>query len=301
MTKLLNTHPRAASFGAFAAAPAFPGAPRIAFSPPDDNGTGKTAEELAAEAAAADAAAAAAKTADDKTAEEQAAADAAAAAAAAEAGGKDKGLLAEVMAKKNKIKELEANLAKFEGIDPVAVRALIDEKRAAELSAEEAKGNFARVKEMMVEEHGKATQTLQEQVDALTAQIAERDGTINDLTIGRSFSESTFIGDELIMPRGKARTLYSGHFEVVDGKIVGYDKPSGAKDRTELVGADGKPVSFEDAIKRIIDSDPDKDSLYRDKAKAGAGSSSKKVQVGKPAVTTGRGVDRILASLNAGK
>lgn len=310
MTEALK-QTRASSFGAFAALPMYPGAPRIAFAPENEGGT-KTAEELAAETAAAAAAEAAAATAaaeaeaaknkTGKTAEELAAEEAAAAAAAAETN-KDKGLLAEVMAKKNKIKELETNLARFDGIDPDAVRALLDEKRTAELTAEEAKGNFSRVKEMMVAEHEKATKTLQETIADLTTKLSEKDGTINELTIGRSFSESKFIGEDLVLPRTKARAIYSSHFDVVDGKIVGFDKPAGAKERTQIVGTDGNPVPFEDAIKRIVDADPEKDSLYRDKSKPGANSSSKKIEAGKEVVQDKGlfGAARILAGLNAAK
>jgi hypothetical protein len=305
MTEALK-QTRASSFGAFAALPMYPGAPRIAFAPENEGGT-KTAEELAAETAAAEAAAAtaaaeaeAAKNKTGKTAEELAAEEAAAAAAETN---KDKGLLAEVMAKKNKIKELETNLAKFDGIDPDAVRALLAEKRTAELTAEEAKGNFARVKEMMVTEHDKATKTLQDTIADLTVKLSEKDGTINELTIGRSFSESKFIGEDLVLPRTKARAIYSSHFDVVDGKIVGFDKPAGAKERTQIVGTDGNPVPFEDAIKRIVDADPEKDSLYRDKSKPGANSSSKKIEAGKEVVQDKGlfGAARILAGLNAAK
>jgi hypothetical protein len=297
---------RATAMGAFASAPMYPGAPRIAFDTPNDQGTGKTAEELAAEAAAATAAAEAAAAEAAKTnlptkTPEELAAEEAAAAEAAKGG--DKGLLREVMEKKNKIKELEATIARFDGIDPDAVRALLDEKRAAELAAQEAAGNFTRVKEMMVEEHTKATRTLAEQIADLQKQLASRDDTINELTVGRSFSESKFIGEDLVLTRGKARQLYASHFAVIDGKIVGYDKPADAKERTMIVGGDGNPVTFEDAIKRIIDADPEKDSLYRDKAKPGAGSLTAKVgEVKEPTKDKGiRGVERILAGLNAGK
>lgn len=297
MTEVLKKYHRAASFGAFAAAPMYPGAPRIAFEAPDGSGGAGGNDDDAAAKAAADAEKAQA----EKAAAEKAAADKLAAEKAGEE--KDKGLLREVMEKKTKIKELETQLSRFDGIDPDAVRALLDEKRAAELAAEEAKGNFARVKEMMAEEHTKATTTLQEQIADLQKQLAQRDDTINDLTIGRSFSESKFIGEDLVMPRAKARALYSGHFEVQDGKIVGFDKPAGAKERTMLIDGSGKPVSFEEAIKRIIDADPDKDSLYRDKAKAGAGSASVKVADAKTVEKDKglHGVSRILAGLNAGK
>jgi hypothetical protein len=302
MTEALKTYSRASSFGAFAAAPMYPGAPRIAFAPADEGtgGNGGTDDDAAAKAAADKAEA-------DKVAAEKAEADRLAAEKAGDDKDKDKtkdnGLLAEVMAKKNKIKELEATIARFDGIDPVAVRALLDEKRQAELSAEEAKGNFERVKEMMAEEHTKDKKSLQDTIADLQKKLEGANGTINDLTVGRSFSESKFIGEDLVLPRAKARAIYSGHFDVVDGQIVGFDKPVGAKERTQLIDAAGKPVSFDEAIKRIIDADPEKESLYRDKAKVGAGSTSQKVA--DPKVENKDkalfGAARILAGLNAAK
>ncbi|QIG75610.1 hypothetical protein EVC20_039 [Rhizobium phage RHph_Y2_17_1] len=308
MTEALKKYTRASSFGAFAAAPMYPGAPRIAFAPPGDGdgGAGGSDDDAAAKAAADKAAADKAEA--DKTAAEKAEADRLAAEKAAgddkdKNKDKDNGLLAEVMAKKNKIKDLEATLAKFDGIDPDAVRALLEEKRKTELAAEEAKGNFERVKEMMAEEHTKDKKSLQDTIAELQKKLEGANSTINDLTVGRSFSESKFIGEDLVLPRAKARAIYSGHFDVVDGQIVGFDKPAGAKERTMMVDAAGKPVSFDEAIKRIIDADPEKDSLYRDKAKAGAGSSTQKVADTKVEQKDKAlfGAARILAGLNATK
>ncbi|WP_141690331.1 MULTISPECIES: DUF6651 domain-containing protein [unclassified Ensifer] len=303
MTKLLTKYSRAASFGAFAARPMYPGAPRIAFAPENeggndgggsDDGAGTGDDKSGDDKSGDDKTGSEdkGKSGDDKTGDDK-----------NKTGDGDKTLLREVMEKKNRIKDLESDLKRFEGIDPDAVRALLEEKRAAELKAEEEKGNFARVKEMMVIEQDKALKSLNDQIADLQAQLGQKDSTINELTVGRSFSESKFIGEDLVLTRGKARALYSSHFEVVDGRIVGYDKPVGAKDRTEIVGADGKPVSFEDAIKRIVDADPDKESLYRDKSKPGAGSSSTKVDLPKTKEQDKGlyGAGRILAGLNAGK
>lgn len=300
-TVTTNLRASAASFGAFAAAPMYPGAPRIMFDAPNDQGTKetKTADELAAEQAAADAAA--------KAAEEETARLAAEEAAKTKnktdddtGKGEDKGLLAEVMAKKTKIKDLETQLSRFDGIDPDAVRALLEEKRSNELAAEEAKGNFERVKEMMAEQHTKDKKSLEDQVAALTAQLADRDETINELTVGRSFSESKFISDDLVLTRSKTRQLYAAHFDAEAGVAIGYDKPKGAKDRTILVDAAGKPLSFDEALRAIVEADPDKDELLRDKAKVGAGSQTKKVDP--PAEGKNKdlyGVSRIAAGLAA--
>lgn len=310
MKKLMNT---VASYGAFAARPMFPGAPQIMFAPETGAGSGASADG-ANEGAGSDEGAEdgnAGAGADDAAA---VAAAAAAAAAAAEKDAKDSkdgktddekaGLLREVMEKKSTIKELKDQLKAFEGIDPAAVRALIEEKRQAELAAEEAKGNFDRVKQMIVEAHESEKKSLSDTIADLQAQIAARDSELDKLTIGQSFALSSFIGDELTLTPSKAKLVYGSYFERVDGKTVGYDKPAGASDRTMLVGANGEPLSFEDAMRKIVDADPEKDKLLKTKVAPGAGSSSKKVDP-----TAGKqepakkvfGVSRIELGLSAGK
>ena len=67
--------------------------------------------------------------------------------------------------------------------------------------------------------------------------------------------------------------------------MVGYDKPRGSAGRAQLVDQLGNPVAFEDAMRKIIEADPDKDSLLRSKVKQGANSQSTaatKVPSGQP-------------------
>lgn len=235
-----------------------------------------------------------AKAAAAKAAAEAADAEAAAAAAAAEkakqAGGggekkptdEEAKLLKEVMQKKGKLDEANAaltaaqeQLKKFEGIDPEAVRALLKEKQDAETAALEAKGEWSRLKERMADEHGKEKKTLQEQIDALKGQLGAREGVINELTVGTQFSQSQFISAELALTPAKARVIYGDHFELVDGKVVAYDKPKGAAERTMIVNGAGAAVSFDDALRKIVEADPEKDHLLKSKVKPGAGSDSR--------------------------
>jgi hypothetical protein len=279
----------------------------MTFEAPNDNGGG-TGDEAAAAQAAAEAAA---------TAEAAAAAELAAAEAAAAEAAKNKGdeteaqkLLREVMDKKTKLKEatdkaatLEAELKKFEGIDLEEVKALLANKRAGELAAEEAKGNFDRAKQMLIDEAKRDKEALEAQVAELLARNASASKTIDELTVGRAFSDSTYIGEDLVLTKSKARQLYGTHFEQLDGVTVGYDKPAGAANRTLLIGADGNALAFDEAMKRIIEADPDKEQLLRAKGNPGSASVSTKVPVvdkkdeGKGLF----GVQRILAGLNSGQ
>lgn len=201
-------------------------------------------------------------------------------------------LLKEVMQKKTAltaattaVTELTTRLKEFDGIDPVAVRALLAQQKTAETAALEAAGEWTRLKDRMSAEHTVATGALQTENAALKAQLAASRGSINDLSIGTRFGSSTFITDELVLTPSKTRIVYGDHFDLVDGKVVGYDKPRGATNRTALVDQHGNSVDFDAALRKIVEADPDKDHMLKSKVKAGAGSNSKaNAEVRKPEV-----------------
>jgi len=231
-----------------------------------------------AAAAEAEAAAAAAK----------AAAEAEAAKAAAEAKkptDEEARLLKENMKRKADLQKATEDLAKvqtqlkqFEGIDVEAVKKLMADQRAAEEKQLEAKGDFDRLKQRMAEEHGKEVGTLKEQLAALQGQLGNATKTIDDLSIGTQFGQSSFIQEELTLTPTKARVIYANHFDVEDGKVVGYDKPRGSASRTALVDQYGTPVGFDAALRSIVEADPEKDHLIKSKVKVGANSDSRKPQ-----------------------
>ena len=174
------------------------------------------------------------------------------------------------------LKTAQEALKRFDGIDPDAVKKLLADQKSAEEKALEAKGDWDRLKARMAEEHGKEVNTLQDQIKQLTEELGKSKGTVKDLSIGTQFSQSKFIAEELTLTPAKARVIYGDHFDVEDGKIVGYDKPRGASSRTAIVDQYGNAVGFEDALKKIVEADPEKDHLLKSKMKPGAGSESKK-------------------------
>lgn len=192
-------------------------------------------------------------------------------------------LLKEVMQKKEALNKTQADFdafkKQFEGIDPVAVRALIESQKTAETAALEEKGEWGRLKERMAAEHTATVKTLSDQVLALQTQISDGARRENDLSIGNSFAQSQFISSELTLTPAKAKVVYSNHFELVDGKVVGYDKPKGEANRTPLVDASGNPVAFDAALRKIVDADPDKNALLKSTIKPGANSNTKKVDI----------------------
>jgi chemotaxis protein histidine kinase CheA len=210
---------------------------------------------------------------------------------------------AQLKEKDQTISEMQKQLKAWEGLNPDEVKSLVQAQKDAETRKLEEKGQFEKVKEQMNEAHQAELQTLQEQIEALNKEIAGRDNQIEDLSVGNTFSASKFIADELTLPVSKARTLYGAHFERgEDGKIVGYDKPMGSEGRAPYVNASGEPLAFDAALKKIVDSDPDKDSLYRSKAKPGAGSGTdaKAGSSGEASQSLAPGRDRIKAAIDSG-
>lgn len=276
--------------------------PQIALSPPNEDGS-PTAEELAAAEA----------TAREEEAARQAEADRVAAEAAEAERIKNltdaekAELVREVMDKKNKLKEEKAEkerlaneLKKFEGIDPEVVRQLLKEKQDRELADAEAKGEFDRVKALMAETAAAEKKGLEDQLEALRGDLSKKDAVIDELTVGQNFALSSYIKEDLVLTPAKARQLYAGHFELKDGVLVGYDKPKGVAGRTEQVGSDGKPLSFDAVMKKIIEADPEKEQLLRVKGAPGAGSKTKKdlpSQVDNKGLEGLHGKDRIAALL----
>jgi len=274
---------------------------------PDGGGGGGDDEAAIAAQAAADKAAA------DKIAAD--AAEAARIAALPKPTDAEAKLLRELMGHKRKAEEvaaektaLETKLKAFEGIDPEAVRSLLADKTAADAAkakAEEdrqlAAGEFAAVRTRMAGEHVKAIELKDEAIAAERARISGLEKTIRELTIGTSFASSVYLRDETLLPPRQARLSYERHFEVVDGIVQAFDKPAGSSDRIPLVDARGQPLPFDEAMKAIIDADPDRDALLRAKGTPGSGVVPGGVKV---PVTGGggeelTGLDRIAAGLRA--
>jgi len=218
-------------------------------------------------------------------------------------------LLKEVMkrkgnetALKTEVADLKSQLQKFDGIDVDQVRALLREKSERETAELEARGEFDRVKQQMTQAHNEALNALKQgyetQVSDLSGKLDAMTAQITELTIGRSFSDSSFVRDTLTLTPSKARVVFGGHFELKDGAVVAYDKPAGSANRTVLVDGTGAPMPFDAAIEKIVKADPDADHLVRSKMKPGAGSNNDRGT--KPETKVGSGRDRITAAVNGG-
>lgn len=286
--------------GSFARVLAGPFGKHIALAPEneggsDDGNKDSSADDAAAKAAA-DAAAAAAKELADKAADKK---------DGEKLSDAEHKLLADVMKHKKTAKELKEQL---DSVAPLAkaiedlggldkLRALAEAQVAAEKDKLEKAGEFDRLKTMIVEENQKKIKEIQDEVAAKETALSNAQRTIDDLTIGVAFGASEVIND-LVLTVAKTRQIYGGHFETENGVVVGYDKPKGSAQRTKLVDGSGEPLSFDAALKKLVDTDPDRDRLMKSKIISGNGS---KTTDDKTTVKAGElvGTSRIAAALAA--
>lgn len=187
-------------------------------------------------------------------------------------------LLKEVMALKEKQRVADAELKAYKDAagdsKPEDLKTLIDAKKAADLAALEKRGEYDRILEQVKTEHAKELETLRGELEATKLLVSQKDDSLVELTVGRAFSESAFIREKSVIPASIARKEFGTHVDIVDGVAVVYDKPRGAAERTPIVGADGKPKSFEEGIAAVYASHPESSGLIKAVGKPGANSSN---------------------------
>lgn len=212
-------------------------------------------------------------------------------------------LLREVMQFKATNKTLEASLNELKSVlgdvKPEDVRALLQERAERERAELEAKGEYQRILEQVKQENEREKGTLSTRLSELQEALSQRDRQIEEMTVGRSFYESAFIRENSVITPSMARKEFGEHFDLVDGKVVAYDKPRGAAERTPIVDAQGNPKSFEDAVQALYAAHPESKHLLKPKGKPGAGSNT--VDAGKkpenPEAKQAYGVSRISQAL----
>lgn len=233
---------------------------------------------------------------------------------------KEAELLKEVMAKKAAIKDLET---KFNGIDVELYNTMLQERETTEQARQaeqatleqerlKAEGKFDELLQAQSRQNDSKIEQVktqfQKELDAANTELTNAKelvrsmtSTIEALTIDSSFANSQFIHEELVPAFNPAKTkkLYGEYFDVIDGNVVAFDKPRGAADRTGMVNKDGKPLAFEEAISRLVESDPDADAMKRSKHKDGSGSGTNGQQAQQKQQPIQSGVGRIAAALNA--
>jgi hypothetical protein len=188
---------------------------------------------------------------------------------------------AELEALRKQLEELQAQTARFQGLDPDKAREAIkvaeeaDKARvAAEKEKAKAEGNFEKLRELQQAEAEALVNSAKEEAERAKAEAEAARQELARAKVETAFANSKFLQEETILSGPKAQRLFADHVEIEDGKVVVYDAPAGSNRRAQIMDAKGNPLSFNDAIKKVIENDPDKDTLLRTKTKPGAGSST---------------------------
>lgn len=216
-------------------------------------------------------------------------------------------LLKEVMKRKAKEQEQIAEIALlkdkitlFGDINIEEVKAMLATKKDADVKRLEDQGAWDSLKIQMKDEQSKIVKQRDDLILDLQSKLGLQNAVIDKLTLGSAFENSKFIESELALPSSKAKIIYGDYFEIKDDRIVAYNKSSEHADRSMLINADGDALAFEEAIKKIIDSDPDRDMLIKSKSKSGSNSITTNMTV-EPSKPILMGLDKILSALNAEK
>jgi hypothetical protein len=162
--------------------------------------------------------------------------------------------VAESISRKNKLKELEQQLEKYQGIDDPdkarealqTVQNLEDKKLIDAGKAEEMK------KQIQQQYENKMAEKDQE--------LSKRDQQIHQLVISNAFAKSKVINDQTILPPDVAEAYFGRHFKVEDGKAIAYDHAGNPIYSREKPG---EPAPFDEALQAIISQHPQKDRILK--------------------------------------
>ena len=187
------------------------------------------------------------------------------------------------------------------------LKSLIDNKKAQDREEREARGEYDSIVSQMKEQHSsdlsekdKLISDKEAEITELKAMLTSASDEMEELTVGRQFSDSSFIKERATLPPSIARQLFGSHFDVEQGKIVGYDKPRGIEGRAPLVNGQAETLGFEAAIERLITSHPESKTLLRSTIKPGSNSSTVN-EGGDDAPKKASGADKIRKALEANK
>lgn len=132
-------------------------------------------------------------------------------------------------------------------------------------------GDFDTLKARMAEEHQKELTAAEQRAKDLQ-EIANRlQNQVKATAVTAAFAGSAFITENTVLSPSLAKKLYEDHVDIEDDAVVVYDAPRGAAKRSPIVDARGNAMAFDEAIKRVIEADSERDRILRSKQKAGSG------------------------------
>lgn len=154
----------------------------------------------------------------------------------------------------------EKSLKEFDGLDGKTAREAIEKLKQIDAKELIDAGKVDEVKEQIKSEYEKQLS----EKDSLAQQLQQR---LDGMQIDSIFSQSDFVRDNLAVPRDMFEASFRNYFKVEDGKVVACDKSGNRLMSKENVGEFASP---DEALKLLVESHPQKDTIL--KANAGSGS-----------------------------
>lgn len=159
----------------------------------------------------------------------------------------------------------EAQLRKFDGIDPVKAKEAL--KTVENLDAGKLV-EAGEVEKLRAEITREVTETFTEQVSTANSTNETLQKQNDSLRLDIAFSGSQFIKDRIAAPPDMFRKTFGENFKTEDGKIVAYDasgnKIYSKKNMGQLAG-------FDEAVEIIVNNYSSKDDILRDPSHSGSG------------------------------
>lgn len=156
----------------------------------------------------------------------------------------------------------EKALKSFEGLDADKAREAIAKLQDVDAKKLIDAGKVDEVKAQITEQF---KSQLKEKED-LAAQLQSK---LDTMQIESVFKSSQFVRDNVAVPQDMFEATFRNNFKVEDGRVVAYDKSGNRINSTENVGEYATP---EEALRLLVETHPNKDSIL--KADIGKGSGS---------------------------
>ncbi len=159
----------------------------------------------------------------------------------------------------------EAKLKNFDGIDPEKARNALATVEKLDQSKLIDSGKVDELKAQL-------TTQFQGQIQEKDKALASALSMIDNMKIERIFESSEFVNQSVAIPRDMFTSAFRNNFKIEDGKIVAYDSHG-----NKIMSDDrfGELATPEEALKKLVASRPDKDTILRAESGAGTGSGGK--------------------------
>ena len=189
--------------------------------------------------------------------------------------------LAEVKSSLAEAEKAKSEIAsKYDGIDPEKAKEAMEAMAKAEKGALERKGEYDKALKMQEESFTDLIAKKDKVIDALEQKMSTLESKMKTVSVERSFSNSSFINEDVALSPNRMMQLWGDHFEVTeDGSMRAYNEPVSSRTKILLLNDHGKPASFDEALEKIISSQPDSSLFLKSKLKPGAKSSSEQASI----------------------